>query len=87
MGKTSLIQGMLWGLLGDGLMNDQKRKTLVKAGESSCKVDIIFELGGTVYRIIRKLIIKKSKSSGSESDFNEEAVLSKPNWFTQVIRT
>ncbi len=77
MGKTSLIQGMLWGLLGDGLMNDQKRKTLVKAGESSCKVDIIFELGGTIYRIIRKLIIKKSKTPGNEIDFNEEAVLSK----------
>ncbi|MFZ0510088.1 MAG: AAA family ATPase [Candidatus Nitrosopolaris sp.] len=27
MGKTSLIQGMLWGLLGDGLMNDQKFQT------------------------------------------------------------
>ena len=77
MGKTSFIQGMLWGLLGDGLMKEQKRKSLVKAGESSCKVDIVFELSGTQYRIIRKLILKKSKSPSNESDFNEEAVLSK----------
>ncbi len=46
MGKTSFIQGMLWGLLGDGLVYDQKRKSMVKAGEPSCKVDITFDLGG-----------------------------------------
>ena len=77
MGKTSFVQGMLWGLLGDGLMNDQKRKSLVKRGESSCKVDIIFDLGGTQYRIIRKLNLKKAKSTSNETDFNEETVLSK----------
>jgi DNA repair exonuclease SbcCD ATPase subunit len=77
MGKTSFVQGMLWGLLGDSLMNEQKRKSLVKAGESGCKVDIIFDLGGTQYRIIRKLILKKSKVLSNELDFNEEAVLSK----------
>jgi DNA repair exonuclease SbcCD ATPase subunit len=77
MGKTSFVQGMLWGLLGDGLMNDQKRKSLVKTGESSCKVDIIFDLGGTQYRIIRKLNLKKAKSTSNETDFNEETVLSK----------
>jgi DNA repair exonuclease SbcCD ATPase subunit len=77
MGKTSFVQGMLWGLLGDGLMNEQKRKSLVKAGESGCKVEIIFDLSGTQYRIIRKLILKKSKALSNEPDFNEEAVLSK----------
>lgn len=77
MGKTSFVQGMLWGLLGDGLMNEQKRKSLVKRGESSCKVDIIFDLGGTQYRIIRKLNLKKAKSTSNETDFNEETVLSK----------
>jgi DNA repair exonuclease SbcCD ATPase subunit len=77
MGKTSFVQGMLWGLLGDGLMNEQKRKSLVKRGESSCKVDIIFDLGGTQYRIIRKLNLKKAKSTSNETDFSEETVLSK----------
>src|ERR671933_483345 len=77
MGKTSFVQGMLWGLLGDGLMRDQKRKSLVKVGESSCKVDIIFDLSGTLYRINRKLVLKKPKDPIIESDFNEEAVLSK----------
>jgi DNA repair exonuclease SbcCD ATPase subunit len=77
MGKTSFVQGMLWGLLGDGLMNEQKRKSLVKRGESSCKVDIVFDLGGTQYRIIRKLILKKAKFTSNETDFNEETVLSK----------
>ncbi|HEY6885541.1 MAG TPA: AAA family ATPase, partial [Nitrososphaeraceae archaeon] len=38
MGKTSFVQGMLWGLLGDGLMKDQRRKSLVNVGQSSCKV-------------------------------------------------
>ena len=77
MGKTSFIQAMLWGLLGDELIEDQQRKTLVKAGESGCKVDVTFDLGGTIYRIVRKLTIKRSRSQKGEIDFNEEAVLSR----------
>ena len=77
MGKTSFIQAMLWGLLGDELIEDQQRKTLVKAGESGCKVDVTFDLGGTIYRIVRKLTIKGSRSQKGEIDFNEEAVLSR----------
>ena len=76
MGKTSFIQAMLWGLLGDELIEDQQRKTLVKAGESGCKVDVTFDLGGTIYRIVRKLTIKKLRTR-DEIDFNEDAVLSK----------
>lgn len=77
MGKTSLVQAMLWGLLGDELIEDQQRKTLVKSGEPGCKVDITFDLGGTIYRIVRKLVIKKSRAQKGEIDFNEDAVLSK----------
>jgi len=77
MGKTSFIQGMLWGLLGDGLMKDQTRKSLVKAGKSSCNVHITFDVGTTQYNIIRKLVAKRSKTSNSEIDFNEDALLSK----------
>ena len=77
MGKTSFIQAMLWGLLGDELIEDQQRKTLVKAGQSGCKVDVTFDLGGIVYRIVRKLTIKRSKTQKNEIDFSEDAVLSK----------
>ncbi len=77
MGKTSFIQAMLWGLLGDELIEDQQRKTLVKAGESGCKVDVTFDLGGTIYRIVRKLTIKRSRTQKDGIDFNEDAVLSK----------
>ena len=85
MGKTSFIQGMLWGLLGDGLMKDQTRKSLVKAGESSCSVDITFDVGSTQYKIIRKLIAKRSRTSNGEIDFNEEAVLSKKDKMSDVM--
>lgn len=77
MGKTSFIQAMLWGLLGDELIEDQQRKTLVRAGESGCKVDITFDLGGNIYRIVRRLTIKRSRAQKGEIDFNEDAVLSK----------
>lgn len=77
MGKTSFIQAMLWGLLGDELIEDQQRRTLVKAGESSCKVDVTFDLGGTIYRIVRKLTIKRSRTQKGEIDFTEDAILSK----------
>ena len=77
MGKTSFIQAMLWGLLGDELIEDQQRRTLVKAGKSGCKVDVTFDLGGTIYRIVRRLTIKRSRTQKGEIDFNEDAVLSK----------
>jgi exonuclease SbcC len=77
MGKTSFIQAMLWGLLGDELIEDQQRRTLVKAGKSGCKVDVAFDLGGTIYRIIRRLTIKRSRTQKGEIEFNEDAVLSK----------
>ncbi len=77
MGKSSLIEAMLWGLLGDGLMDVQKKNMLVKTGQSSCKVDITFEIGESQYRIVRKLVLKKSRTPKDEPEFNEDAVLSK----------
>lgn len=76
MGKTSLIEAVLWGLLGDSLM-DVKKGMLVRTGETSCKVDITFELGGNQFRIVRKMTIKKSRNPKSEIQFNSDAVLSK----------
>jgi DNA repair exonuclease SbcCD ATPase subunit len=77
MGKTSFIESVLWGLLGDSLMDVQKKEMLVRTGQSSCKVDILFDLGGSQYRIIRKLVLKKTKVMKNQLDFNPEAVLSK----------
>ncbi|MGI0073336.1 MAG: AAA family ATPase [Nitrosotalea sp.] len=77
MGKTSLIEAVLWGLLGDSLMDVKKKGMLVRTGESSCKVDITFELGGNQFRIVRKMTIRKSRNPKSEVQFNSDAVLSK----------
>jgi len=77
MGKTSLIEAVLWGLLGDSLMDVKKKGMLVRTGETSCKVDITFDLGGSQYRIVRKMIIRKSRNLKSEVQFNSNAVLSK----------
>jgi DNA repair protein SbcC/Rad50 len=74
MGKTSFMEAILWGILGDKLMTVPKNM-LVKTGESSCKVDVIFEIGGTVYRIVRKLVLRKSRKP--EPEFRAEAVLTK----------
>lgn len=77
MGKTSFMDAILWGILGDKLMTVPKKSMLVKTGESSCKVDVIFEIGGTVYRIVRKLVLKKSRKPKPEPEFNAQVVLSK----------
>ncbi|CAE6485876.1 AAA family ATPase [Candidatus Nitrosotenuis uzonensis] len=74
MGKTSFMDAILWGILGDKLMTVPK-SMLVKTGESSCKVDVIFEIGGTVYRIVRKLVLKKSRKP--EPEFKAQAMLTK----------
>lgn len=77
MGKTSFIEAMLWGLLGDGLMDVQQKKMLVRRGESSCMVEITFDLAGIQYRILRKMILKRSRTLNSEPDFKAEAILLK----------
>lgn len=74
MGKTSFMDAILWGILGDKLMTVPKNM-LVKTGESSCKVDVTFEIGGITYRIVRKLILKKSRKP--EPEFRAEVVLTK----------
>lgn len=77
MGKTSLIEAVLWGLLGDSLMDVKKKSMLVRTGATGCKVDIIFELGGSQFRIVRKMTIRKSRNPKSDVQFNSDAVLSK----------
>ena len=64
VGKTSLIEGILWGLLGDSPLINNEQKELVKQGQSSCTADIIFEIEEITYRVIRKIIVKNSRSKG-----------------------
>ena len=73
-GKTSLIQGLLWCLLGEDVINIPRKK-LVRRGETSCKVDMTFEVGGSLYRLVRKLTIKKRRTKAGEDDFNCNATL------------
>lgn len=61
MGKSSLIEAILWGLFGEQLFDSRKRSLLLKIGQNECKVQIIFELGESIFLVVRKLnIIKRS---------------------------
>jgi DNA repair exonuclease SbcCD ATPase subunit len=62
MGKTSIIESILWGLLGEHLMAEKDRKSLIKTGESKCEVAITFEIGDIVYRVIRTIEVTKKRS-------------------------
>jgi DNA repair exonuclease SbcCD ATPase subunit len=63
MGKTSIIESVLWGLLGENLMAEKDRKSIIKTGESKCEVAITFEISGILYRVIRTIeVIRKRKS-------------------------
>jgi DNA repair exonuclease SbcCD ATPase subunit len=63
MGKTSIIESILWGLLGEHLMAEKDRKSLIKTGESKCEVSITFEISDIVYRVIRTIEVTKKGSS------------------------
>ena len=62
MGKTSIIESILWGLLGEHLMAERDRKSLIKTGESKCEVAITFEISDIVYRVIRTIEVTKKRS-------------------------
>ncbi|HEX5982279.1 MAG TPA: AAA family ATPase, partial [Nitrososphaeraceae archaeon] len=63
MGKTSIIESILWGLLGEHLMAEKDRKSIIKTGESKCEVAITFEISDILYRVIRTIeVIRKRKS-------------------------
>ena len=62
MGKTSIIESVLWGLLGEHLMAEKDRKSIIKTGESKCEVAITFEISDILYRVIRTIeVIRKRK--------------------------
>ncbi len=63
MGKTSIIESILWGLLGEHLIVEKDRKSLIKTGESKCEVAITFEISDILYRVIRTIETTKKGSS------------------------
>ncbi|HET8856002.1 MAG TPA: SMC family ATPase [Nitrososphaeraceae archaeon] len=63
MGKTSIIESILWGLLGEHLIVERDRKSLIKTGESKCEVAITFEISDVLYRVIRTIEVTKKRNS------------------------
>src|SRR5919106_917932 len=68
MGKTSIIESILWGVLGEHLMTEKDRKSLIKTGESKCEVSITFEISDIIYRVIRTIEITKKRSNQSSQN-------------------
>jgi exonuclease SbcC len=79
MGKSSLIEAILWGLFGEQLFDARKRGLLLKIGQNECKVQITFELGESIFLVVRKLnIIKRSGHPTSKpQSFVSDATLLK----------
>ena len=75
MGKTSLVQSILWALMGEDVIKVSSRRRLVRRRQPGCKVDLTFEVGGETYRVVRRLTLKKTKKKATE-DFDCEADLS-----------
>ena len=71
MGKTSFIEVILWGILGEQLMIEKDRKLLIKNGESKCEVAVTFEISNIQYRVIRSIeSIKKRITKINEHRFD-----------------
>ncbi len=64
-GKSALLDALTWALWGEGRKAQQERKAdrgLLKIGENQMWVDLVIELEGERYRIIRKFSLAKKRS-------------------------
>ncbi len=64
-GKSALLDALTWVLWGEGRKAQQEKKAdrgLLKIGENQMWVDLVIELEGDRYRIIRKFSLIKKKS-------------------------
>jgi DNA repair exonuclease SbcCD ATPase subunit len=75
MGKTSLVQSILWALMGEDVIGISNRRRLVRRRQPGCKVDLTFEIGGETYRVVRRLTLKKTRKKSTD-EFDSEADLS-----------
>ncbi|MGE5705370.1 MAG: AAA family ATPase [Nitrososphaerales archaeon] len=69
MGKTSFIEAILWGILGEQLMAEKDRKILIKNGELKCEVIVTFEISEVQYRVIRTMEVVKKKVQKNETNY------------------
>ena len=79
-GKSALLDALTWALWGEGRKAQQEKKAdrgLLKIGESRMWVDLVIELEGERYRIIRKfsLIKKRSHSELKCIRFSKKMIL------------
>lgn len=70
MGKTSFVEAILWGILGEQLMAEKDRKILIKNGELKCEVIVTFEISEVQYRVIRTMEIVKKKLQKNETNYS-----------------
>jgi DNA repair exonuclease SbcCD ATPase subunit len=68
MGKTSFIEAILWGILGEQLMAEKDRKILIKNGELKCEVIVTFEISEVQYRVIRTMEVVNKKVQKNETN-------------------
>lgn len=52
-GKTTVFRAIFWVLFGKSDFSIKEK--VVRRGKSACSVEFTFEVGGTVYKIVRKL--------------------------------
>ena len=70
MGKTSFVEAILWGILGEQLMAEKDRKILIKNGELKCEVIVTFEISEVQYRVIRTMEVVKKKLQKNETNYS-----------------
>ena len=64
-GKSALLDALTWALWGEGRKAQQEKKAdkgLLKIGENQMWVDLVIDLEGERYRIIRKFSLVKNRS-------------------------
>ncbi|HNR65617.1 MAG TPA: AAA family ATPase, partial [Atribacterota bacterium] len=64
-GKSALLDALTWALWGEGRKAQQEKKAdrgLLKIGENEMWVDLVIELEGERYRVIRKFSLVKKRS-------------------------
>ncbi len=64
-GKSALLDALTWALWGEGRKAQQEKKAdrgLLKIGENEMWVDLVIELEGERYRVVRKFSLVKKRS-------------------------
>lgn len=66
-GKSTILEGLVYALYGpDGLGLATRSDTVVREGTEACRVQLVFEIGGTRYRVVRERSLKGAGKSTVE---------------------